>query len=88
MCHSPLYGKYIGLALVENGVTRIGTRAFATDPARSGTHVPIEIVSHVSTTRRESGCMAEPKSFIADPVLAKFADSPLAGHSSRRIRRA
>ena len=46
MCFSPLFGKYIGLALVENGVSRIGTRAFATDPARSGTHVPIEIVSH------------------------------------------
>ncbi|MFZ2102280.1 MAG: FAD-dependent oxidoreductase, partial [Oricola sp.] len=46
MCFSPLFGKYIGLALVENGIARIGTRAFATDPTRSGTHIPIEIVSH------------------------------------------
>jgi len=46
MCYSPVFGKYIGLALVEDGVSRIGTRAFATDPARSGTHVPVEIVSH------------------------------------------
>jgi len=46
MCFSPLFGKYIGLALVENGGSRIGTRAFATDPVRSATHVPIEIVSH------------------------------------------
>ncbi|GAB4356478.1 MAG: sarcosine oxidase subunit alpha [Oricola sp.] len=46
MCFSPVFGRYIGLALVEDGVSRIGTRAFATDPARSGTHVPIEIVSH------------------------------------------
>jgi glycine cleavage system aminomethyltransferase T/NADPH-dependent 2,4-dienoyl-CoA reductase/sulfur reductase-like enzyme len=46
MCYSPLFGKYIGLALVENGTAHIGTRAYATDPARSGTHIPIEIVSH------------------------------------------
>jgi methylglutamate dehydrogenase subunit C len=46
MCYSPAMGKYIGLALVENGAARIGTRAFATDPARSGTHIPVEIVSH------------------------------------------
>jgi sarcosine oxidase subunit alpha len=46
MCFSPVFGKYIGLALVENGTSRIGTRAFATDPARSGTHIPVEIVSH------------------------------------------
>ncbi|MCI5076195.1 2Fe-2S iron-sulfur cluster-binding protein [Oricola sp.] len=45
-CLSPLYGKHIGLALVENGNTRIGTRAFATDPVRSETHVPVEFVSH------------------------------------------
>ena len=47
MCFSPLYGKYIGLALVENGTGRIGTRAFATDPARSGTHIPVEFVNHI-----------------------------------------
>lgn len=47
MCLSPLYGKYIGLALVENAAERIGTRAFATDPVRSGTHVPIEFVNHI-----------------------------------------
>jgi glycine cleavage system aminomethyltransferase T/NADPH-dependent 2,4-dienoyl-CoA reductase/sulfur reductase-like enzyme len=47
MCYSPLYGKYIGLALVENGVARIGTRGFATDPARSKTHIPVEFVNHV-----------------------------------------
>ena len=47
MCFSPLYGKYIGLALVENGPARIGTRAFATDPARSGTHIPVEFVNHI-----------------------------------------
>ena len=47
MCFSPLYGKYIGLALVENGTSRIGTRAFATDPARSGTHIPVEFVNHI-----------------------------------------
>jgi sarcosine oxidase subunit alpha len=46
MCYSPLFGKYIGLALVEKGTAHIGTRAYATDPARSGTHIPIEIVSH------------------------------------------
>ena len=47
MCFSPLYGKYIGLALVENAASRIGTRAFAADPAHSGTHVPVEFVNHV-----------------------------------------
>jgi glycine cleavage system aminomethyltransferase T/NADPH-dependent 2,4-dienoyl-CoA reductase/sulfur reductase-like enzyme len=46
MCYSPVMGKYIGLALVENADVRIGTTAFAADPVRSGTHIPIEIVSH------------------------------------------
>ncbi|QKV17335.1 2Fe-2S iron-sulfur cluster-binding protein [Oricola thermophila] len=45
-CYSPVMGKHVGLALVEDGKSRIGTRAFATDPARSGSHVPIEITSH------------------------------------------
>ena len=44
-CYSPELGKYIALALVRNGTSMIGTRAFATDPLR-GRHVPVEIVSH------------------------------------------
>jgi methylglutamate dehydrogenase subunit C len=38
-------GKYIALALVKNGSSRIGTSAYATAPLR-GTHVPVNIVSH------------------------------------------
>ena len=45
MCFSPALGKYIALALVKNGKSRIGTSAFATAPLR-GKHVPVDIVSH------------------------------------------
>lgn len=45
MCFSPALGKYIALALVKNGNSRIGTTAYATAPLR-GTHVPVDIVSH------------------------------------------
>ena len=44
-CYSPALEKYIALALVKNGRTRIGTQAFATAPL-TGAHVPVEIVSH------------------------------------------
>ena len=46
MCYSPALGRYIGLALISNGPARIGTMVYATDPARTGTHVPVEIASH------------------------------------------
>ncbi len=45
MCFSPAIGKYIALALVKSGKSRIGTTAFATAPLR-GKHVPVDIVSH------------------------------------------
>jgi methylglutamate dehydrogenase subunit C len=45
MCFSPALGKYIALALVKNGTSRIGTSAYATAPLR-GAHVPVDIVSH------------------------------------------
>jgi methylglutamate dehydrogenase subunit C len=45
MCFSPALGKYIALALVKNGKSRIGTSAYATAPLR-GAHVPVDIVSH------------------------------------------
>ena len=46
MCFSPELNAYVGLALVEDGAGRIGQHLYATDPVRSGTHIPIEIVSH------------------------------------------
>ncbi len=42
-CYSPALEKYIALALVKNGKSRIGTSAFATAPL-TGQHVPVEIV--------------------------------------------
>ena len=44
-CYSPALSKYIALALVEDGKTRHGTRAFASDPLRKR-FGPVEIVSH------------------------------------------
>jgi methylglutamate dehydrogenase subunit C len=44
-CYSPALEKYIALALVKNGKSRIGTRAFASAPLR-GEHLAVEIVSH------------------------------------------
>lgn len=46
MAFSPEINAYVGLALVEDGGNRIGQHLYATDPVRSGTHIPIEIVSH------------------------------------------
>lgn len=46
MCFSPELNQYIGLALLENGTQKIGERLFATDPVRTQTHIPVEIVSH------------------------------------------
>jgi sarcosine oxidase subunit alpha len=45
VCYSPSLNKYIGLALVEGGKARHGTRAFTSDPLR-GRFGPVEIVSH------------------------------------------
>jgi sarcosine oxidase subunit alpha len=45
VCYSPSLSKYIGLALVEGGKARHGTRAFTSDPLR-GRFGPVEIVSH------------------------------------------
>jgi sarcosine oxidase subunit alpha len=42
-CYSPALEKYIALALVKNGKSRIGTTAFATAPL-TGQHLPIDIV--------------------------------------------
>ena len=42
-CYSPALEKYIALALVKNGKSRIGKSAFATAPL-TGQHVPVEIV--------------------------------------------
>ncbi len=44
-CYSPELHKYIGLALVEDGVRRIGSRARLSDPLR-GRFGAVEIVSH------------------------------------------
>ncbi len=44
-CYSPALGKHIALALVRNGKSKIGTKAFAADPLRAR-HVAVEIVSH------------------------------------------
>lgn len=44
-CYSPALERYIALALVANGKSRIGTKAFATAPL-TGQHVQVEIVSH------------------------------------------
>jgi len=46
MAFSPEMNAYVGLALVEGGAKRIGEQLYATDPVRTGTHIPIEIVSH------------------------------------------
>ncbi|MGB8816993.1 MAG: 2Fe-2S iron-sulfur cluster-binding protein [Rhizobiaceae bacterium] len=42
-CYSPALEKYIALALVKNGKSRIGTTAYATAPL-TGQHLPVEIV--------------------------------------------
>ncbi|WP_306117786.1 MULTISPECIES: 2Fe-2S iron-sulfur cluster-binding protein [unclassified Roseitalea] len=47
MCYSPVHDRYIGLALVSSGRARLGARLYATDPVRSASHVPVEIVRHV-----------------------------------------
>jgi methylglutamate dehydrogenase subunit C len=44
-CFSPALGRYVGLALVEGGKARHGTRAFVSDPLRKR-FGPVEIVSH------------------------------------------
>jgi methylglutamate dehydrogenase subunit C len=44
-CYSPVFQKHIGLALVREGKSRHGNRAFISDPLR-GRFGPVEIVSH------------------------------------------
>ncbi len=44
-CYSPALEKYIALALVKNGKSRIGSHAYATSPLR-GEHLSVQIVSH------------------------------------------
>ncbi|MEN0000105.1 MAG: 2Fe-2S iron-sulfur cluster-binding protein [Pseudomonadota bacterium] len=46
MCFSPELNTYVALALLENGDTQKGRRLFATDPVRTGTHLPVEIIDH------------------------------------------
>jgi sarcosine oxidase subunit alpha len=45
VCFSPALGKHIGLALVQGGKKRHGTRAYVSDPLRNR-FGPVEIVSH------------------------------------------
>lgn len=44
-CYSPALGKYIALALVKGGKSRLGTRTYVSDPLRDR-FGPVEIVSH------------------------------------------
>lgn len=44
-CYSPALGKYIALALVRDGTSRIGQRAHISDPLRNR-YGPVEIVSN------------------------------------------
>ena len=44
-CYSPALGRHIGLALIKDGKSRRGSRAFLSDPLR-GRFGPVEIVSH------------------------------------------
>jgi methylglutamate dehydrogenase subunit C len=44
-CYSPALGRHIALALVADGKTMIGKRAYAADPLRDR-HVQVELVSH------------------------------------------
>ncbi|MEL6437387.1 MAG: sarcosine oxidase subunit alpha family protein, partial [Pseudomonadota bacterium] len=46
MCFSPELKSYVGLALLERGAERLGDMLYATDPVRTGTHIPVAIVSH------------------------------------------
>lgn len=46
VCYSSEMKTYIALALLENGKSHIGKRLFTTDPVRTGSHLPVEIVSH------------------------------------------
>ncbi|MEO1381496.1 MAG: glycine cleavage T C-terminal barrel domain-containing protein, partial [Pseudomonadota bacterium] len=46
ICYSPELKTYVALALLENGKSHIGKRLFTTDPVRTGSHVPVDIVSH------------------------------------------
>lgn len=46
ICYSPELKRYIGLALLEDGNNRVGDRLYATDPVRTHSHIPVEIVSH------------------------------------------
>ena len=46
MAFSPELDAYVGLALLENGDARIGSKLYATDPVRTKTHVPVKVVSH------------------------------------------
>jgi len=46
MAYSPEKKTYIGLALLEGGPNLIGTTLYATDPVRTGTHIPVQVVSH------------------------------------------
>ena len=44
-CYSPALGKHIALALIRDGTSRHGTRAYISDPLRKR-FGPVEIVSH------------------------------------------
>jgi len=44
-CYSPALGKYIALALVKDGSSRVGQRAFISDPLRNR-FGPVDLVSH------------------------------------------
>jgi sarcosine oxidase subunit alpha len=44
-CYSPALGKYIALALVKDGASRVGQRAYISDPLRHR-FGPVEIVSN------------------------------------------
>jgi heterotetrameric sarcosine oxidase alpha subunit len=44
-CYSPALNRYVALALIKDGASRIGRRAYISDPLRDR-YGPVEIVSH------------------------------------------
>ncbi|MEL6919653.1 MAG: 2Fe-2S iron-sulfur cluster-binding protein [Pseudomonadota bacterium] len=46
MCFSPELKTYVALALLENGNDFMGEQLFTTDPVRTGSHFPVDVVSH------------------------------------------
>ena len=77
-CYSPALGKHVALALVADGNSMFGKRAFAADPLR-GRHVPVSWSRTICSIRKGGACMSDRASALGGAFVPGLYGNLAAG---------